>query len=388
MRFAFPLFLPRRRRPVLSFSGSFAVIATAVLPVLGAGAPARAQQPPSPNQPALPGTVSPAAAAAPLASAERDTFTVRGAADLRVRETDKEGDRSYIAATRLTSDWIRRGGKTGARAQFYLENQGERDTNGGSRLRASELWVSREIRLPALAEPARLTVGQFPIPFGLTALYDPLQPIQPLYEKALGVRVDTGVRLDGDYGVYRYSVAATTGAGPLLRTGYRAGGAVTFRLERTVETELGRFVVGGSLLSGRLPVTGANSQLPASGTVENRYSLVNKTRFAADGQYLFGPVVLRGEVMFGGDGPNAAWGYFAEGNYRAADRLTLVAMRRLWNFADSIQVASSTGLGANYDVGRGLTVRALYEFQRDVDLPAGTAPRVAKRLTLQTRLNF
>jgi hypothetical protein len=319
-----------------------------------------------------------------------DTFSTYGAADLRVRETDKEGDRSYLAATRLTTDWSRRDARSGlfvagARVQFYVENGGERDLAGGSRFRPGELYGQATFRLPALSLPARLTAGQFPLPFGLTSLYDPLQPIQPLYEKSLGLRLDTGLLLEGEYAPYRYAVALTTGAGPNRLDD--TGTLVSFRLERTVATDLGRFVIGGSLLSGRAPVTAYDTQLPASGTTRAR-RFVDRTRFGADGQYLFGSVTLRGELVFGGDGPDAAWGYFVEGNYAATDRLTLVAMRRLWNFADGVQIASSTGLGANYDVGRGFTVRALYEFQRDVPLPAGTPPRVAKRLTLQTRLNF
>lgn len=368
MPFRFPVFAPH-----------FSVLTAAVtLGLAGSGgAPARAQQ------------QAPAGVPAP-ASFSRNTFSTYGAADLRVRETDKEGDRSYIAATRLTTDWVRRDPTTGlsvagARIQFYVENGGQRDITGGSRFRPGELYGQATFRLPALSLPARLTAGQFPLPFGLTALYDPLQPIQPLYEKSLGLRLDTGLLLEGDYAPYRYAVALTTGAGPNRFDG--TGTLVSFRLERTVATELGRFIIGGSLLSGRAPVTTYDTQLPASGTTRAR-RFVDRTRFGADGQYLFGPVTLRGELVFGGDGPDAAWGYFAEGNYAATDRLTLVAMRRLWNFADSVQVASSTGIGANYNVGRGFTLRALYEFQRDVPLPAGTPPRIAKRLTLQTRLNF
>jgi len=350
--------------------------AVAVAAVTGTR-PGYAQEPPTRGAPA----------AAP-ATPPRDTFSTRGATDVRYRETDKAADGSYVAATRLTTDWTRRDTRTGrvqsgARIQFYLENDGPRDTGAG-RLRASEAYGFYEVRLPGVA--GRLQAGQFALPFGLTALYDPLQPIQPLYEKSLGLRVDTGVLLAGTYGPYAYTAAVTTGSGP-NRSDFDGNKVVSVRLERTVATELGIFVLGGSLLTGRGPVTGIDTQLPASGTSTVR-RFVDKTRFAGDGQYAFGNVGLRGEVVFGADGDDPVWGYFAEGNYQIRPRLTLVAVRRLWNFAEKPQSASSTGLGLNFEVGNGLTLRTLYEFERDVPLPAGTASRVAKRLTLQTRLSF
>ena len=322
----------------------------------------------------------------PIIGSDQDTLTYSGAADVRYRETDKEPRGSYISATRLTADWIRRpfpaaAAQGGARAQVYLETDNSRDKTIGH-LRFSDLYIFYDFRLPGVA--ARVKAGQFPLPFGLTALYDPLQPIQPLYEKSLGLRLDTGVMLEGEYGDFLYAAALTTGAGP---NRIRSDRLITFRLERTVVTELGKFIVGGSLLSGRAPVTGFDTQLPASGTSDAR-EFIEKTRFAGDGQYFFGPLILRGEIMFGGDGPDPVWGYFAEGNYRFAPRLTAVATRRLWVFPAKPQTASSTGIGLNYDIGNGLTIRTLYEFQRDVPLPEGTPPFVNKRFTVQTRLSF
>jgi hypothetical protein len=396
----FPLLICRRPRRF--WASLLASLPGGALPLLLLLAPnnAAAQQTPAPPRPAAASAASaPRMTADPALDAPssrddaepggpRDTVIFRGAADLRARETDKEADSSYLAAARLTTDWVRRdvvSGRTqgGARVQFYLENEGPRST-GARRLRPSEVYGTYEFRLPGVS--ATLKAGQFALPFGLTAGHDPLQIIQPLYENSLGLRVDMGVMLEGEYEPYRYAVALTTGAGP-NRGDHDSNKMVTFRLERTLPTPYGRFTLGGSLLSGRGPLTTVDAQLPASGTSRVR-QFVNKTRFGADGQYEWNRLAARGEIVFGGDDEDPAWGYFAEGNFHATPRLTLVAMRRLWVFSDSIQIASSTGLGANYHFGDNFTLRALYEFQRDVPFPAGTAPRVAKRLTLQTRLNF
>ena len=327
----------------------------------------------------------PARAQAPVLA--RDTILYNGAADLRYRDTDKETRGSYIAATRFQADWTRRdrpgdAERAGARVQILLETDG-RGTRV-NRLRTSELYGFYNFSFTGVA--ARVKVGQFVLPFGLMSVYDtPLQPIQPLYEKALGLRVDTGVAVEGEYGPYRYVGAITTGAGPnRLDSG---GGMITFRLSRTVATRMGNIEVGGSLLSGRGPVTASDTELPASGwTGVRRY--VDKTRIAGDGQYLRGPVLLRGEIVFGGDGEDPVWGYFAEGNYRLTPGVTLVAFRRLWNFPEEPMSSATTGVGVNHALGRGVVLRLLYEFQRDVPLPAGSSPVAIKRLTLQTRLDF
>ena len=319
---------------------------------------------------------------------KRDTLTYAGTADIRYRDTDKETRGSYVAATRLQGDWTRRdvpsgAVKGGARVQVFLETDGRRGT-AVNRLRASEVYAFYDFTLSGVS--GRLRAGQFALPFGLTSVYDPLQPVQPLYEKSLGLRVDAGVMLEGEYGPYGYAVSVTTGAGP-NRSDFDANKMVSFRLNRVVETTVGRFEVGGSLLTGRGPRTAFDTELPASGTSDIR-DFVDKTRFGGDGQYFFGALTLRGEIVFGGDGPDAVWGYFAEGNYRVTPRVTLVAMRKLWNFPQKPMSSATTGVGANYDFGGGVTLRALYEFQRDVPLPEGTRPEVVKRFTLQTRLRF
>jgi hypothetical protein len=332
----------------------------------------------------------------------KNNYYFAGAADLRYRtrttnEDNSETIGSYIASTRFTGDYVRANPLTGderggARLQLLLESD-DRGTRL-NKLRISEVYAYYRFLFPGVS--ASLRGGQFVLPFGLAAVYDtPLQPIQPLYEKSVGLRVDTGVMLEGDYGPYHYAGSITTGAGP-NRSDPDSRSVLCFRLERTFETRrLGQFQVAGSMLTGRLPVTDFDTELPASG-YSTASSFVDKTRFAADGQYFYGPVVARGEIVFGGDGEEAVWGYFAEGNYHfPRTRATAVAFVRRWNFPMREQNVSTLGAGFNYDLGGGFTIRSLFEFERDVPPPgaagepqSGPNPRIVKRLTIQTRLNF
>lgn len=323
---------------------------------------------------------------------KRDNFFFAGAADVRYRNRtisqQNETIGSYIAATRFTADYIRGNPFTGderggARVQFVLED----DSRGTSlnRLRASELYVFYRFLFPGVS--ANVRVGQFVLPFGLLAVYDtPLQPIQPLYEKSLGLRVDTGVMLEGDYGLYHYATALTTGAGPNRRD--RDNNLViTFRLDRSFTTRFGKVQIGGSLLTGNGPMTNFDTELSPSGFA-SASATVKKTRFAADGQYFFRGITARGEVVFGADDQQSVWGYFVEGDVPIRGRLSAVAFSRLWTFPTKPEKTNTLGAGFNFAIANGIVLRSLFEYERNVPDNAGTSPVVIRRLTLQTRLNF
>lgn len=320
------------------------------------------------------------------------TWLFGGALDWRYRNGSSDTRGSYIASGRYTLDYIRANPKDGderggARLQLVTESEGPRGTTL-NRLRASELYAFYRFLLPGV--DATVRVGQFVLPFGLAAVYDtPLQPIQPLYEKSLGLRIDTGAMLEGSYGSYRYFIAATTGSGP-NRSDFDGNKTITVRLESTYRTqaESGRLQLGGSLLTGRGPVTTFGTQLPASGTSSAR-TFVDKTRVAGDAIYRLEKLTARGEVVFGADDQDPVWGYFGEGNLAVSGRVTAVGLMRSWKFGDKPQSSTALGMGANYQLGRGITLRALYEYERDVpSKAAGGKPTIEQRFTLQTRLNF
>ncbi|MDX1934363.1 MAG: hypothetical protein SFU56_17305 [Capsulimonadales bacterium] len=326
----------------------------------------------------------------------RNNLFFNAAADLRYRNRTTSGTSEtiggYVAATRFTLDYIRANPVTGderggARFQLVLED----DQQGTSlnRLRASEVYAFYRFLFPGVS--ANVRVGQFVLPFGILATYDtPLQPIQPLYELSLGLRVDTGIMIEGEYGkYYHYAGSITTGAGPNRRD-TDTNSVLTFRLDRTFPTRLGQFQIGGSLLTGNGPITNFDTILSPSGFsgARDRSRVIRKTRFAGDGIYRYGPFLGRGEIVFGADDQDPVWGYFVEGNVQVRRQITLVAYGKRWNFPNRPEHAGTMGIGANFDVFPGFTIRTLFEYERDVPSSGEKDQIIKRRLTLQTRVTF
>lgn len=372
--------------------------------IIFCASPVRAQAQPTPGvKPEMPPSTATRRPDlfAPLPFYEKkDNFFFAMNADLRYRTLSASGDKetigTYISAARFTGDYIKANPKTGderggARLQLLWESD-ERGTRM-DKVRVSEAYGFYRFLFPGVS--ASFRAGQFVLPFGLMAIYDtPLQPIQPLYEKSLGLRVDTGIMLEGDYNVYHYAASLTRGVGP--NKGDEDETAVlTFRLSRVLPANiwgrrLGQFQVGGSLLSGRLPVTGFSTELPPSGQSGARTSnqYVKKTRFAADGEWVYGNFYGRGEIVFGSDDQDSVWGYFAEGNYRFARGFSAVAFGKRWNFPDKPERAQTFGVGLNYDLTKRLTIRSLAEYEEQIPADASISKTVVRRFTIQTRLDF
>ncbi len=327
----------------------------------------------------------------------KDNFGYRFEGDLRYRSVTGQGENSgtYLSAGRLTGDWVRanplnRDERGGVRLQALLET----DQRGTAikKIRLSEAYGYYTFLSGGVS--ARARVGQFVIPFGLLAVYDtPLQPIQTLYEKALGLRVDTGMMLEGRYGDYRYAGSVTTGTGP-NRLQLESNSIIAFRLARSVNLpKIGPAEIGGSLLSGKLPRTNFDTVLPPSGTVE-AHATVKSTRFAADAQLFRDPWTLRGELVFGGNENNPVFGYYAEGNYRVSRDFAAVAYNRRWDFTNTPSSATALGIGGQYTPPIRLderffwTFRVLFEYERNVPESGQDSVQIFHRLTLQTFIRY
>ncbi|MGC4042297.1 MAG: hypothetical protein QM758_00645 [Armatimonas sp.] len=319
---------------------------------------------------------------------DKRNWLIDNTLDIRYTNAHRGPRGLFLSAARTTLDYIIADKKTGrekggARVQILAEpdDLGESAIRG---LRASELYGFYVFEF-AKTE-ANVKLGQFVLPFGLAAVYDtPLQPIQTLYGPSVGLRVDTGIMVDGSAGPYHYAASLTTGSGPNRRD--QAGGVVqSFRLERNFLTQSGRIQVGGSLLSGKLPVTAYNTELPASGASSAK-DFVDKTRFAADASYYLKKLTMRGELQFGADDQRQVWGYFGEGRYGFDEGKSAIAMIRRWNFGQKPQGVSIYGAGVNFELKNGLTIRTLYEYERAK--PSATSSAVVdRRFTIQTRVRF
>ena len=246
---------------------------------------------------------------------------------------------------------------------------------------------------------AFIKVGQFQLPFALLAVYDPhLSIVQPLYEQSLGLRNDFGIGLTGSlYGYLQYDVSLTTGHGP-NQLNLEAARVVTIRLGRTFSTRNGVVTIGGSLLSGRLPVTDLSAanpfavELPLSGDVTADRTDIDgdhytpKTRIAGDGSYDFKNITARGEAMVGADKTNRVLGYYAEGDYRFTRRATAIGAYSLFVYPYGNSSASRGSTGLSYALSRELSFSAIYQYLRDV--PSDAFGEVRHRLTFQLLLRF
>ena len=369
-------------------------------PVCPVAVPAAVPSPPRP----LPFPVQTPGAPAPVLLGER--IYLSGALDLRTR-TSTTGRRGGIWINNAELDFQRplsvKGKSVGSVVlQLIGEDPADPDPRSGSArdVQVGEAYVV--YRLPVHTETdsvSYLKVGQFQVPFGLLATYDPhLSLVPPLSDQSLGLRTDFGVALSGTlYGYLDYNLSITNGTGP-DHAGSNPDRLGVFRLGRTFDTRNGVVNVGGSLLSGRLPVTDLSVfdsfavELPPSSRVRaDRFNLdrdrfAPKSRIAGDGTYTYGRITARGEAEIGADKNNRILGYYAEGNYSFGPRANAVLGRSLFVYPVGSSNASREFVGASYRTGTNITLSTLYEYLRDV--PRDSPGRVRHRLTLQVLLRF
>ncbi len=322
---------------------------------------------------------------------------ISGALDVRTR-TANTGRHAGLWVNTAELDLQRPVSSKGAtRGNFTLQVIAENppDQPHGDDVQIGEAYFI--YRLPVendFDSTAYLKIGQFPLPFGLLAVYDPhLVILQPLYAQSLGVRNDFGAAISGRaYGFLNYDLAVTTGTGP-GHLYVNPNRVVTFRLGRTFTTRNGVVNVGGSLLQGRLPITDITAQnpfaveLPPSGRVRaDRGGFVSKSRLGGDASYGFKRTVARGEVVAGADADQRVLGYYVEGNYSFTERLSAVAARSLFIYPRGNSTASQEAAGLTYAPSANLTFRALYQYLRDV--PLGGSAGIRHRLTFQVLLRF
>jgi hypothetical protein len=276
--------------------------------------------------------------------------------------------------------------------QGIVEDGGPEIHRRGAAL--GEAYIAYKLPIaPDSDSTAYLKAGQFQIPFGLLAVYDPhLDIVQPLYAQTLGVRLDWGVGVSGRfYGLLNYDFALTAGVGP-DHVAIPSQRVATFRLGRTFPLSEGSVNVGGSLLSGRLPVTDINAEnpfteeLPPSGRVGADEGYVQKTRIGGDITLEYNKWVARGEAVTGADQDQKIFGYFAEGEYKATDRLSGLIAQSYYQYPNNNSTYLRTSFGGVYRIDPRATFRIVYDLMRDTPHDEPSADR--KRLTMQLLLRF
>ena len=372
-------------------------LALFLLPLAAQGQSPQLTTPPAPSLPPptdQPPPEVPLPNPIPLGS----SFLVSGALDARTRtaDTGRQGGIWVNTAELDIQHPISRKGVATGNVFLQVISEDPPDVPNGKDVQIGEAYFL--YRLPTDSDSmttAYVKAGQFQIPFGLLAVYDPhLLILQPLNAQSLGLRTDFGVALSGRlYGYLNYDFAVTTGTGP-NHVDADPNRVVTFRLGRTFTTRNGVVNVGGSLLQGRLPVTDLDAdnpfavELPPSGRVRASRGdrFVSKSRIAGDGSYGYKRTTARGEFVVGADNDQRVLGYYAEGDYRFTGRLSAAVSRSLFVYPLGNSSASRESLGLTYASSRSLTFRGLYQYLRDV--PRDEGGQVRHRLTFQVLLRF
>lgn len=324
-------------------------------------------------------------------------LAVGGAVDLRGESIDSGRQDGFLNGTEIDGDQrIVTDGKTNGKIVLQLIGERSEANHSKTNFQFGDAYVIYKLPIESdTKSTAYLTAGQFQIPFGLLAVYDPHQLLQqPLYSESLGIRNDWGAKVSGRfYGLLNYDFSVTSGAGP-NHSIVGSAGVVCFRLGRTFITRNGIFNVGGSLLQGHLPNTDLNLEnqvsedLPPSGyvTFQHQDPVVNKTRIAGDGTYLFRNIVARGEAILGADDSQRVEGYYLECNYHVSSRVGGIVARTLWKYPVGNSYTLLDSVGMSYSPQKNLIFRALYSVHRDV--PVDSIGSTRHILTVQALLRF
>ncbi len=268
----------------------------------------------------------------------------------------------------------------GIRVQVVRESMPSTD-----RVTTSELYGYYRFELPGASATAR--AGQFVLPFGLAAVYDTsMHPFTSLYAESVGIRLDRGAMIEGEFGPFHYAGSITTGTGPNADHAYTKT-VLAARLDRHFLTQSGRIQIGGSMLTGRLPDNGPFAQNYLSGSTEVGPTVV-KSRFAADAQYFVGKYAARGEVVFGADEDAPVWGFYVDGRMGISAREGLYAAVKRWDYRNQPLSKFESALGYERTAGRHLTFRALFILSRVDPLDGPNRTLITRSAVLQSFWKF
>ena len=326
-----------------------------------------------------------------------DRAIVGGSIDLRYRtashgrsETAYMNDAEVDVTYPLVFDSVTRG-------NVVLQAIGEDppDIHDGADVEFGEAYLIYQIPTGKDSDStAFVKVGQFQIPFGLLAVYDPhLQLTQPLYSESLGIRNDWGIAVSGKfYSILNYDLSVTRGVGPNVVGQVDPTEVVNFRLGRTFFTRNGTLNFGGSMLAGRLPDNTIDAKhpfailLPPSGRVRVDQGYINKSRIAADATQLYKKATVRGEAIVGADNDNRVIGYYVSGEYMVIDKVGGIVARSYWKYPLGNSFTSSDQLGVTYAESPNITWRLLYEGLHD--RPKDMQTTASHRFTVQCLFRF
>ncbi len=250
-------------------------------------------------------------------------YSIRYLADLRADtgwKTQDNGLMAMAAEAEVTGnsgehwDWA-------VQVPFFSEMKGRgRDMHFGN---AYAIYRGK------LGEPT-FKFGQFVVPFGTLSTYEThTQIVQTLYANSIGVRIDPGVEVEGYLRQgYPYQLSFTTGNGS-FRGIHDSSRLVTGRVSHTFELGDNELRLGISLAHGRLPTFSTMGD-PLMGRSE-MIGFQWKTLGAIDGEFYWGPYLLRGEIVGGSIGGRNAYGHWLQASYPLTSKTSVEAGVQRWS---------------------------------------------------------
>lgn len=210
--------------------------------------------------------------------------------------------------------------------------------------------------------------GQFVVPFGNLPYYDThTLPLQSLFPRSLGLRIQRGVSVEGFAGHYDYWFAAMgddharEGMARIARRFDLPRGTLTTGLSGLYGVDMPRF---STLLDPIMDQ--ALAGMPLSHSVD----LTDKKRFSLDAEYSLGRNLWREEVVVGRDLDGRVDGQFLQWSFTLTQKDELMAQFARWNQPEGTR----SGVGAWY----GRKFAKYFTARLWAELGLGRAPAINK----------
>jgi hypothetical protein len=211
-------------------------------------------------------------------------------------------------------------------------------------------------------------IGHFEPAFGLEPVLDTHGTLlQTLAMRNIGFKTDWGIGYRGLLGNYDYEIAGQLGSGMSI---YRRDDSF-LATARIGTPSQGNFQYGFSLLYGQVLQAAGMRTFPRDELLSQDAML--KKRIGIDGQYSFGPYVMKAEVAGGKDDDKEVLGYLYEIDYTLPRIPNCELELQFQSWRHDLEMSHSDDstviLGVSYKLNPNMTLRAA--FMHDINMMEG-----------------
>lgn len=208
-----------------------------------------------------------------------------------------------------------------------------------------------------LAYGHTLRAGHFDVPFGLEPVVDTHGTIlQTLAMSSVGFKQDWGIGLKGNLTRWDYELALQMGSGMSIHLEDEI-----FLVSARLGSPSGQNAEYGlSLLCGKVLESMDMRTFPRSHLLSEKP--ISKKMIGLDGQYLFGPVLFKGEAVYGGQQDNQAFGCLLEADLTIPDHQECEIGFQFQSWINDMKhvdhVPATMIFGPTYRLSESTTIRA------------------------------